>query len=384
MDRLIAKLSDLDVGAQAAVRVIAAYDRLIAAQVPVGALTRATAALAQCTAGISRPDYGVLRFAPNGDGLDEVYPEVSRPLRFGEGLSVWLEREGIPHELDDLILERFALAARALIPPRSRLEPRDMADPALIEILVSGSHCPEDRARAIKLLGIDPYRPIRVVAVATTVCQDPAVAATEMLTHSPIPAGQVRVATIGSLAAAILQPRSDSSIAVSEWWEAASSVNGLARNTLAGVGNAVMPHHARQSWLQGKLALRFAKAGTISAVVDHDALGALALLADIPTDRLAGNPDVVAFTELAATAGGRMDLEAVEALCRTGSLRQAASSLHMHHSTIAARIRRAELKLGWNVDAPPGALRASIALHALQLLTQFREQQRLTDDWFDV
>ncbi|BCN76834.1 PucR family transcriptional regulator [Prescottella equi] len=367
MDRLLARLSGLDAGAEAAVRVIAAFDRLVERQVPIGALTRATAALAQCVAGISRPDDAVVRFAPNGDRLDDEYPDAWQPRRCGDGVTVWLERPSLPNELDDLVLERFALAARALTPSRDGLQPRDIADPALTEVLISGSHSAEDRARAIRLLGLDPYRPIRVVAVATTSGDDADLAARALVSRVRSAAvGWTRVTPIGSLAAAIFQPRSDPSTVVSDLRGAPGTA--AAPHTLAGVGSAVPPHLARQSWLQGKLALRFAEAGTVSAVIDHDQLGAVALLADVPPDRLAANPDVVALSVLTATDGGRIELEAVGALCRTGSLRQAAASLHMHHSTVAARIARAELKLGWSFADPSDVLRASIALHALQLL----------------
>ncbi|PTR25745.1 PucR-like helix-turn-helix protein [Rhodococcus sp. OK519] len=366
MDRLLAQLSSLDAGAEAAVRVVAAFDRLMESRAPVGALTRATAGLAKCPAGISRPGHAVVRYAPNGDRLDEFYPDVSPSQRSAGGISVWLERSGLPHDLDDLLLERFALAARALIPRPNGLEPRDIADPALVEVLIAGTHCPEDRARAIKLLGLDPNRPVRVVAVATTGGQDPEGAAAALVSRRPSTVGP-RVVTVGPLAAVLLQPRSDPAVVVSGLREVLSE-NTFARHTLAGVGTAVMPDQARQSWLEGKLALRFAEAGTASAVVDHDELGAIALLADIPSARLAANPDVLALVELTATDSGRMDLEAVEALCRTGSLRQAAASLHMHHSTVATRISRAELKLGWDLNAYSGTLRVSIALHALKLL----------------
>lgn len=366
MDRLLVKLSGLDAGAEAAVRIIAAFDRLVERQVPVGALTRSAAALARCAAGIGSPDDAVVRFAPNGDRLDDAYPDVWQPRRCGGGVTVWLERPGVPDELDDVILERFALAACALAPSRRRLQPRGVADPALTEVLISGSHSPEDRARAIRLLGLDPHRPVRVVAVATAGAEDAEAAAIALVSRGSSAVGRTRVAAIGSLAVAVLQPRSDPSAVVSSL--RGSPGNAVAPQTSAGVGGSVPPHLARQSWLQARLALRFAEAGTASAVIDHDQLGAVALLADVPSDRLAANPDVVALAELAATEGGRIELEAVDALCRTGSLRQAAVSLHMHHSTVAARITRAEQKLGWNLAAPSDTLRASIALHALHLL----------------
>lgn len=361
MHGLLTQLAGLDTGAEAAVRIIASYDTLIDGRAPIGALTRATASLAHCAAGISRPHHPVIRFAPDGRQLDDAHPDVSRALRWGEGLSVWLERSGPPHPHDDLILERFAIAARLLMTPTERLAPRGLADPALIEVLLSGSHCTEDRARAVRLLGLDPARSIRVVAVASADGLDAAAAARALFAGTAHRLGTARVATIGSLATVVLQPRSGTG---AEW----AGAPPHAPNVVAGLGGPVLPHSARQSWIQGQLALRFAVAGTTSAVIDYDELGALALLADIPSDRLATNPDVKALALHAETESGRTDLEALEALCRAGSLRQAAAALHMHHSTVATRVARVEQKTGWNLGAPEGTLRASIALQALRFL----------------
>ena len=357
MHELLTQLSGLDAGAEAAVRIISSYDTLIDRRVPFGALTRATAALAQCAAGISRPHHPVVRFGPDGKQLDGVYPEVSRTLRWGEGLSVWLERSGPPWDLDDLILERFAMAARILMPGPPPAA-QDLADPALIEILISDSQCAEDRARAARLLGLDPSRSIRVVAVATTDAQDAATAAVGLV--AAFRPTTTRAAAIGSIAAVVIPPTRSGS--------ATDSGLRTTSNIVAGVGGSVLPHRARQSWLQGQVALRFAVADTAYAIVHHDDLGALTLLADIPSDRLAANPDVRTLATHAETDSGRMDLAAVAALCRTGSLRRAAVALHMHHSTVAARVARAEQKVGLDLGSPEGMLRTSIALHALRLL----------------
>ena len=357
MHELLTQLSGLDAGAEAAVRVISSYDTLIDRRVPFGALTRATAALAQCAAGISRPHHPVVRFGPDGKQLDGVHPDVSRALRWGEGLSVWLERSGPPRDLDDLILERFAMAARILMPTPPPAA-QDLADPALIEILLSDSHCAEDRARAAQLLGLDPSRLIRVGAVATTDARDVATAAVELVATSR--SATTRVAAIGSIAAVVLPPTQSR--------PATDPGSRIDPTTVAGVGGSVLPHRARQSWAQAQVALRFAVADTAHAIVDHDDLGALALLADIPSDRLVANPDVQALATHAATDSGRMDLAAVAALCRTGSLRRAAVALHMHHSTVAARVARAEQKVGLDLGSSEGVLRTSIALHALRLL----------------
>lgn len=263
------------------------------------------------------------------------------------------------------------MAARLLTTPPARLAPQDLADPALIEILLSDSHCSEDRARAIRLLGLDPARPIEVVAVATTDGQDAAAAAVALVGSSRV--GPVRVASISALAAVILPARPDGSGTIGE-----RLVHPCATNTVAGVGAAVLPHHARQSWIQGRLALRFAVAGTVSSIVDYGELGALALLADIPSERLTANPDVQALALHTGTDAGRVDVEVLEALCRTGSLRQAATVLHMHHSSVASRIARLERIFGWDLGTPAGTLRASIALQALRFLDSPAENEAPT------
>jgi sugar diacid utilization regulator len=127
---------------------------------------------------------------------------------------------------------------------------------------------------------------------------------------------------------------------------------------------------ARASWRQARLALRFAAPGAAdTAVVDHAELGSLALLADLPVDRLRRDPDVRALESLAGSPAGAADVAVLEAFCRAGSLRQAASGLHLHHSSVAARVAHLEDVLGWRLDEPEGRFRAHLALLARRLAT---------------
>ncbi|WP_345732153.1 helix-turn-helix domain-containing protein, partial [Cryptosporangium minutisporangium] len=140
-----------------------------------------------------------------------------------------------------------------------------------------------------------------------------------------------------------------------------------------GVGGNVDGLAAEASWAQARLALRFASpagapaADPGDAVVDHDALGPLALLAEIPTARLRDQPDVRALDALARTDSGALDVAALEAFCRTGSLRQAAAALYLHHSSVAARLAHVEDALGWRLDEPGDRFRAQLALWARKL-----------------
>jgi hypothetical protein len=88
----------------------------------------------------------------------------------------------------------------------------------------------------------------------------------------------------------------------------------------------------------------------------------LALLAEVPPERLRAQPDVAALDALAAT-----DVAALAAFCRTGSLRKAAAVLHLHHSSVAARLAHVEKELGWRLDEPDDRFRARFALLARRL-----------------
>jgi hypothetical protein len=184
----------------------------------------------------------------------------------------------------------------------------------------------------------------------------------------------VRVAVIGGIAAVLLQRRDDN-VSPADDLRAALRERAREQRTSAGVrvgvGGAADTLAAESSWVQARLALRFTRldepthpGDPSAAVIDHDALGPLALLAEIPTERLRSQPDVVALAALAAA-----DVAALDAFCRTGSLRQAAAVLYLHHSSVAARLAHVEDALGWHLDDPGDRFRAQLALWARRLAT---------------
>lgn len=195
MKGLLLRLSALDAGAETAVRVIAFFDRLIEHRATATELVRSAAALAECPVGLARPGEATLRFAPDGsvavgpidaaavNGVD-LAPDAGR---------VWLERPGGPGPFDELVLERLALSTRLLAGPAPHL-----ADPALVELVLSEREGPEDRVRALHLLGLDPAASVRVVAVAAP---EPRAAAVAVLGGRLPP----RVAVIDGFAAVLVQ-----------------------------------------------------------------------------------------------------------------------------------------------------------------------------------
>ncbi|MFC7728091.1 helix-turn-helix domain-containing protein [Actinomadura keratinilytica] len=120
------------------------------------------------------------------------------------------------------------------------------------------------------------------------------------------------------------------------------------------------PH---RSWQQARTALRFTTPR--QPVVLYDDLGALALLAEIPSDTARANADVAAISRIAADSD---DLQTLDAYCATGSLRQAAGLLHLHHSSIARRLEQIGKALGIELTQPAGLTRARLALTTWRLL----------------
>jgi hypothetical protein len=356
---LLLRLSAVDSDAEAAVRVIAYFDALVERGATPVELVRAAAALAECPAGLDRPGTEPLRVRPDGSPADGVV--VTGSVEIGPGAGrVWLARDGGPGPLDDLVLERLAISARLLAVPHRRTPAPDLADPGLVELVLAEREAPEDRARALRLLGLDTELPVRVLAIAAD--GDPGAAAVALVARGR-PLRAVRVAVIGERAAVLLQPRESAATLVADLRTALANQareRGGAPAGRVGVGRPVPGLEARTSWTQAQLALRFASAD--DAIIDHAELGSLVLLAEVPPERLRAQPDVAALDALAAT-----DVAALTAFCRTGSLRKAATVLHLHHSSVAARLAHVEKELGWRLDEPDDRFRARFALLARRL-----------------
>lgn len=366
MRGLLRKLSALDADAETAIRVIAYFDTLVERRATLLEVVRSTAGLADCVVGVAVDGGPPLRHGPDGEPVVGEPGTVTAEAAIGESGRVWLERPAGPRPLDDLVLERCAITIRVLEPPRHTAAPRladphladpHLADPALVELVLSEREAPEDRARAVKLLGLAPDRPLRIAAVECGPGLDPGAEAVRLVgragRHVP-----VRVAIVGRRAALVLQPPDSPGLA-----EALSGRGG--GDVRLGLGGTVGGLDAHASWQQAQQALRFTSAER--PVADFADLGATALLAEVPVGLLRQDADVTALNSLATTPSGRLDVAALEAFCVSGSLQKAAESLHLHHSSVAARLARAEDVLGWSLDTPHGRFRTMVALLARRL-----------------
>ncbi|MDO0932321.1 helix-turn-helix domain-containing protein [Streptomyces sp. DG2A-72] len=342
MEALAARLSHLDSQAEGAIRVVMFYDTLMRRRVDLPALARASAVLAECVAGIRLHGTG-RAIRVSSDGREASAPpspaSSAMPITLDEEEigTVWLERPGPPGPLDDMLLDRLAIAAAAVVerygPARTT-----MADPALVELVISADSDEAARARALRLLGFTADLPVRVVAVRSRLPLD-------KVAGLFCPAGPVKAAPLADVGV-ILTTTMDRT--------------RLPAGARAGIGAAETPD---RSWQQARTALRFTTSR--QPVVTYEGLGALALLAQVPEDAARDNVDVAAIARIADCPE---DLETLDAYCATGSLRRAADRLHLHHSSVARRLEQLGKALDIELTEPTGLLRARLALTTWQLL----------------
>ena len=318
------------------------YDTLMRRRVDLPALARSSAGLAECVVGIRLHGTGrVVRYSPHGteatDPPGTASLTVSITLDDEEIGTAWLERPDTPGLLDEVVLDRLAIAAAAVVerygPARTT-----MADPALVELAISGDSDEAARNRALRLLGFAADLPIRVAAVRSDVPLDQVGG----LICPGRPVKAAPLADVGVILATTMDPAR------------------FPAGVLAGIGVAESPD---RSWQEARTALRFATAR--EPVVEYERLGALALLAHVPRETARDNADVAAIARL---AGNTADLETLDAYCATGSLRRAADLLHLHHTSVARRLEHIGQALGIELTEPAGLTRARLAVTAWRLL----------------
>jgi sugar diacid utilization regulator len=135
-----------------------------------------------------------------------------------------------------------------------------------------------------------------------------------------------------------------------------------------GVGATGFAVEAATSFEQAVRALRYATSrqdagATARPIVHATELGPFAFLADqLRSADVRDIVDVDVLDELTAAPGGDGVLLALVAVAEAGSLREAARRIHLHHNSIAARLRRAEDLLGYRVTEPAGMARLQLAL----------------------
>ncbi len=178
MEALAERLSQLDAEAEGAIRVVMFYDTLMRRRVDLPALARASAGLAECVAGDPAARHGpgdphrrrTAARRPTPSAAPFVH-RTDHPRRRGDRHGVAGTPRPARLPLDEVLLDRLAIAAAAVVerygPARTT-----MADPALVELVISADSDEAARARALRLLGFAADLPVRVVAVRSALPLD--------------------------------------------------------------------------------------------------------------------------------------------------------------------------------------------------------------------
>ncbi|MCF4120557.1 helix-turn-helix domain-containing protein [Antribacter sp. KLBMP9083] len=321
MRDLTIRLAALDPGAADAMRVISYFDALVEHHAGLSAVVRGAAVLSGFPAGLADERRHLrIRVLPDGTsgaaaeaGPDPAWlstPPSSSPV-------LWIECRDDPTGLHTLILERARLAVESL--DRTRPSAPDSADEGRwATVVVDPQASPEARVGALQRLGLNDK---------STAC------AVAMLDGPPV------------------------------IFRTADLARQSAGDRRAGVGPVVPALELPRSWEEARLALRLSAEGTSTdpgerVVLSSEAGGLLALARSI-TSTTPVSDDVVALDRVATTAPPL--LETLHAISVTSSLRDAATSLHMHHSTVQERASRAERVLGWSITSPNGRFRLQLA-----------------------
>jgi hypothetical protein len=347
MKLLMLRLSGLDADAENSLRVISFFDELIAQRAPMRVLVAKTAKLAECPVGVFDHALGVsLRADPDGRVAAEE-PALAEPAQraLSSDGGVWLERPGPPFALDDILLERFAIAA-ALQFGHEHGPVSDAGDDGPVKLALSADASEAQRSRALRAMRFDPKERLCALAVSGPSRRADVVAVLG-LTRA-----DARTAVFGSTHAILTRPPK------SGQFRAAPATVRI------GVGPDLPSLEAPYSWQQAQTARRFTTAGDHGPqVVRAEELGALAVIAERLNHNDIGNvPDVAVLDQLAAEPGGQDTIAILEALCLHGSVRKAATAVYWHHTTLITRLENSEERLGFSPTAPAGRLRLELAL----------------------
>lgn len=364
------KLLNVDAEGERALRVVSYFDQLLANQPDLESVVRATAILADCTAGLRAPgELQSLRFTRDGNALSahtDAPKTASAPLILTEFAqvegSVWLERDDAKGNLDEFILERMALTATSVLRRHHESRSIDRAagfsDPALADLLVNERANETDRSRAARLMGLDPGQSIQLVAIRpdaqTGRALDDVSTALRAGLQRPVHLAQM---TNDLLLAVVVTHEPIM------WTEA--PISGCAAS-----GPVVNVTEAPRSWARAREGLRFAGLGpSWPRVVETSQIGALTMLLALDANDVRAQADVLSIQKLHDSASGSESIQILDLALHTDSLRSAAREANFHHSSIQTRLHRIEKHLGMELRSGAGRQRAA---HALLLWQLFR------------
>lgn len=333
MQELLGRIAALDPDASLGIRVISCFDELILGRVNIPGLLRTAAALAGCPAGFrAAPDAAALRVDPQGQQMPDEEPPGRRELELPDASSVWLERgtsvqnlEPQPH--DELILERLSIAVGV----RRGVERTELESPRDVALLLDRQSDPELRLQVAARLGIDPKVERAVLAVPLfAVWQDSHRWPSDVITteHGPVHA-------------LILPPG-----------RSAEELRGAVRP--AGVGPPAPAPELFRSFELAVIALRLTTPE--EPLVAEESYGGLLPL--LHTSHSEPTGDDERLSELMEHSWAPA---ALDAMATASSIRQAAKTANVHHSTMQSHLDTICRVMGFSPLDGYGRTRLSLA-----------------------
>ncbi len=359
MHGLLNRLSSIDSSAERGLQVIQFFDQLLSHRADAEAVVRATAVLSETTAGAIFEEIGEVHVVDRaGRTLDDRSGPGSNALISDIIVDndpvgrVWLEgRDAVDgYEWDELIIARLALTMAALY-SRSYSDDTQvgLTNPALLHTLLSDHASEAETARAARLLGFSVGQPVHVLAVHS-----------ETGVERILPALRAAVADATSRRTVAAALTKNLAVVIA----AGTALRSATPHSIAVcVGPEVAIEQCGRSWSQARRGIRFAnlRVDPSEWIIAED-LGCVSALADLDPQQILSLPDVLAVGELARSRSGNSDMKILDQLGRRDSLREVATTLHMHHSSVAYRVDRISELLGFDVRSGDGRYRARTAL----------------------
>ncbi|WP_138733714.1 helix-turn-helix domain-containing protein [Modestobacter excelsi] len=326
------------------------FDGLLDDEVDAAGLVRQVASFAGCSVGIRTATGAVISTGPSGvRGASQVPAGAVRsPLR--RGGEVWLDRAGGPEPRDALLLRRLVVVAGLVLAAGADAQDRD----SLLATVLSDRTGEVDRIPALRRLRLTGNSTLRAFAVSGSPAAVGAVV-DQIRNVSPT----VHATALSQVTAVLAEEP-----AVPGQW-----------NIPVGVRMAYSvpwpAAQAPQAWQQARTGFRFALPSTHASgpYTDNEAVGVpgervggFAILAEgLRAEDIARVPDVQALDRIVLESGEEA-IRVLEAVAATESLRRAASLVHLHHNSVAARLQAAERALGFSTSQPYGRFRLLLAL----------------------
>ncbi|MGF0257761.1 helix-turn-helix domain-containing protein [Rhodococcus erythropolis] len=356
MQGLMYRLAELDADSAGLVRVIDYFDTLVRHGSDTASLLRASAQLADCVVGIEIVEHGrskknLRRCDPRGRWSPEPQfpPSMARDIAVDDEVlgKVWIERPGAHFPLDEMLVDRMALTAAIILQPRRLPTEAEHTRNLLF---------PMDELAVLTScagLGIEPQTPVRVMA--TKAVSDTADGTAHLvISQDCTPGKAVGIEADGeylNLVAGSFAPTPE------------LSESALSSSIRAGISLAASASEVNTILSTARFAR--AQASATTPIVNADDLGALNLLAPgshIDHSRI---PDLVLAEEIGDTKQGLELLETLRAYLQSGTLRAAADSMHLHHSSVAHRLAKLSQHVGFHVDTIENRARATAMMLVL-------------------